>query len=68
MTGQPQCLVICRRFFRGNRSSEGPRSTDADADRDMSVEGSHTLNTVEQGEAANIKQNTTNKGFFQGGS
>lgn len=24
------------------------------------------INTAEQGETANIKQNTTNKGFFQG--
>jgi hypothetical protein len=32
----------------------------------MSVRDSHTQNTAEQGETANIRQNTTNKGFFQG--
>jgi hypothetical protein len=50
----------------GNRSNKGPKSADADAARDTSVKETHTQNTLEQGDTANIKQNTTNKGFFQG--
>lgn len=49
----------------GNQSNKGPRKN-SDADRDTSLEEKHTQNTAEQGETANIKQNTTNKGFFQG--
>jgi hypothetical protein len=51
---------------KGNQSNKGPKSADADAARDTSVKEGHTQNTGEQGETANIKQNTTNKGFFQG--
>jgi hypothetical protein len=50
----------------GNQSNKGPKSADADAARDMSVKEGHTQNTKEQGDTANIRQNTTNKGFFQG--
>ena len=50
----------------GNRSNKGPKSADADAARDTSAKEAHTQNTAEQGDTANIKQNTTNKGFFQG--
>jgi hypothetical protein len=50
----------------GNRSNKGPKSADADAARDTSAKEGHTQNTAEQGDTANIKQNTTNKGFFQG--
>ncbi len=38
------------------------------AARDTSVKEGHTQNTAEQGDTANIKQNTTNKGFFQAGA
>ena len=50
----------------GNQSTKGPKSADADAARDTSVKEGHAQNTSEQGDTANIKQNTTNKGFFQG--
>ena len=48
-----------------NRSNKGvPRN--ADAARDTSHKQDHAQNTAEQGETANIKQNTTNAGFFKG--
>ena len=50
----------------GNQSDKGPKSADADAARDTSVKKGHPENAAEQGDSANIKQNTTNKGFFQG--
>jgi hypothetical protein len=49
----------------GNRSNKGPKQN-ADNLRDTSHKDSKNENTSEQGETANIKQNTTNKGFFQG--
>ena len=49
----------------GNQSDKGPKG-DADAARDTSVKGTHQENIAEQGQTANIKQNTTNKGAFQG--
>jgi hypothetical protein len=49
-----------------NRSNKGTKSADADAARDTSVTEDHAQNTAEQGDTANIKQNTTNKGFYQG--
>ena len=49
----------------GNQSTKGPK-VNADADRDTSAKKSHDQNTAEQGETANIKQNTTNAGFFKG--
>ena len=51
---------------KGNQSSKGPKSADADAVRDTSVKEGHTQNTNEQGDSANVRQNTTNKGFFHG--
>jgi hypothetical protein len=51
---------------KGNQTNKGPKSADADAARDTSVKEGHAQNTSEQGDTANIKQNTTNKGFFQG--
>lgn len=39
---------------------------DADAARDTSVKEDHAQNSAEQGDTANIKQNTTNKDFYQG--
>ena len=50
----------------GNRSNKGPKSADADAARDTSAREGHTQNTAEQGDTANIKQNTTNKGLLSG--
>ncbi|MGB9113687.1 hypothetical protein [Bradyrhizobium sp.] len=51
---------------KGNRSNKGPRSAGADAARDTSLKEGHTQNTNEQGDSANIRQNTTSKGFFHG--
>ena len=48
-----------------NRSNKGVPQ-DTDAARDISRKKDHTQNTDEQGETANIKQNTTNAGFFKG--
>ena len=48
-----------------NRSNKGVPQN-ADAERDTSHKKDHTENTAEQGETANIKQNTTNAGFFKG--
>ena len=49
----------------GNQSTKGP-ALDAEAQRDIS-KGDHGVeNTTEQGDTANIKQNTTNAGFFKG--
>jgi hypothetical protein len=56
----------------GNRSTKGPNSraktigsTSKDAE-DKSVKSEQRHNTGEEGETANIKQNTTNKGFYRG--
>jgi hypothetical protein len=49
----------------GNQSNKGPKS-DADAERDTSKVNHGVQNSAEQGETANIKQNTTNAGFFKG--
>jgi len=47
-----------------NRSPKGPGDK-SEVSKDQAV--SHAdVNTAEQGETANIRQNTTNKGFFQG--
>ncbi len=57
-----------------NRSNKGPRTT-AKADNevsaklaeDKSVKGTEKHhNAAEEGDTANIKQNTTNKGFYRG--
>jgi hypothetical protein len=50
----------------GNQSNKGPKQAD-DAARDTSKKPPHTENTNEQGDTANIKQNTTNKGKYRGG-
>lgn len=51
----------------GNQSKKGPKSkTDADALRDTSKGHKGDQNSAEQGDTANIKQNTTNAGFFKG--
>jgi len=47
-----------------NRSSKGPGDHhEVGKDEEKHLE---PVNTSEQGETANIKQNTTNKGFFRG--
>ena len=49
-----------------NRSKKG-RGSDPKMSKDTSVkEHEHHHNAAEEGETANIKQNTTNKGFFRG--
>ncbi len=48
-----------------NRSHKGPGdNTEANKDTSKGHEG--VQNSAEQGETANIKQNTTNAGFFKG--
>ena len=47
-----------------NRSPKGPGDK-SEVSKDVSM--SHAeVNTAEQGDTANIKQNTTNAGFFKG--
>jgi hypothetical protein len=48
-----------------NRSPKGPKD-ETSSHQDAAAEHSEPQNIAEQGETANIKQNTTNKGFFQG--
>ena len=49
-----------------NRSPKGPTGAD-DANKDTTPEkNGEPPNGSEQGETANIKQNTTNKGYFRG--
>jgi len=48
-----------------NRSHKGSGSDPAKS-KDKSLNHEHHANPAEEGETANIKQNTTNKGFFQG--
>ncbi len=48
-----------------NRSSKGSAAASEKA-KDIAVEHEHHANAAEKGETANIKQNTTNKGFFKG--
>jgi hypothetical protein len=47
-----------------NRSQKGPGDK-SEISKDKATPHAE-LNTAEQGETANIRQNTTNKGFFQG--
>ena len=48
-----------------NRSPKGSGSNPVES-KDKSVKHEHHANPTEEGETANIKQNTTNKGFFRG--
>ena len=48
-----------------NRSKKD-RGDCPESTRPLPVQHAETQNTSEQGETANIKQNTTNKGFFRG--
>jgi hypothetical protein len=49
----------------GNQSTKGPKM-DAEGERDTSKGNHDVQNSAEQGDTANIKQNTTNAGFFKG--
>jgi hypothetical protein len=49
-----------------NRSNKGGKS-DTEFSKDQKlVKHEHHANSAEEGDTANIKQNTTNKGFFRG--
>lgn len=49
-----------------NRSKRGGK-TEREVSRDKKlVKHEHHANSAEEGDTANIKQNTTNKGFFRG--
>jgi hypothetical protein len=48
-----------------NRSNKGVPK-ESETSRDTSHKKDHTQNIAEQGDTANIKQNTTNKGAFAG--
>ncbi len=48
-----------------NRSRKGT-GDDSVGNKDTSKEHGKVQNTAEQGETANIRQNTTNAGFFKG--
>jgi hypothetical protein len=49
-----------------NRSNKGEKSErDVSQDKKL-VKHEHHANSAEEGDTANIKQNTTNKGFFRG--
>jgi hypothetical protein len=50
---------------QANRSPKGPKDETSPC-QDAATKHSEPQNIAEQGETANIKQNTTNKGFFQG--
>ena len=53
----------------GNQTTKGPRAgSDAGADalRDTSKGHGESQNPSEQGDTANVRQNTTNAGFFKG--
>jgi hypothetical protein len=50
-----------------NRSSKGGnRKNEVPDDKKKMVKHEHHANSAEEGNTANIKQNTTNKGFFRG--
>jgi hypothetical protein len=59
MTSHMPPVPPANRRKKGN--DRDPQSQQAD-----SVKNSGSQNTAEQGETANIKQNTTNKGYFHG--
>jgi hypothetical protein len=50
----------------GNRSNKGPASRPNTVSKEKSLKDEHHPNAAEEGETANVKQNTTNKGFFRG--
>jgi len=50
----------------GERSNKGPASRSNVVAKDKSVKHEHHRNAREEGDTGNIKQNTTNKGYFRG--
>ena len=50
----------------GSRSNKGPASRPNTLSKEKSLKDEHHPNAAEEGETANIKQNTTNRGFFRG--
>ena len=50
----------------GNRSNKGAASGSNTRPKEKPVKHEHHPNAAEEGETANIKQNTTNKGYFHG--
>ncbi len=51
---------------RANRSPKGPVRDVVRPKGDAPEKNAEPENSSEQGETANIRQNTTNEGFFQG--
>ena len=49
-----------------NRSPKGPGDHEKAASDTTAVKHPGDVHAAEQGDTANIKQNTTNKGFFSG--
>jgi hypothetical protein len=49
-----------------NRSPKGPANAEGAAKDTTLEKNGEPPNAAEQGDTANIKQNTTNKGYFQG--
>ena len=49
-----------------NRSTKGPGDDHKSPKDNEHLKRAEPQNTAEQGDTANIKQNTTNKGFFRG--
>ncbi len=49
-----------------SRSNKGPKSEPKMLKDRKLVKHEHHANAAEEGDTANIKQNTTNKGYFRG--
>jgi hypothetical protein len=49
-----------------SRSKHGPNRNPKVSKDDKLVKHEHHPNSAEEGDAANIKQNTTNEGYFRG--
>jgi len=49
-----------------NRSKKAPKSNPETSKDKKLVKHEHHANAAEEGDTANIKQNTTNKGYFRG--
>jgi hypothetical protein len=49
-----------------NRSNKGPKRTPEVPKDKKLVKREHHANSAEEGDTANIKQNTTNEGYFRG--
>jgi hypothetical protein len=49
-----------------SRSKHGPKKNPEVSKDDKLVKHEHHPNSAEEGDTANIKQNTTNEGYFRG--